>query len=120
MKVCCLLIMGLLAVTILVSGACSSDRPYYSSDEVLSIIKQRLQIVDIGSLEQDRYGAGLVGEPIVANFRLSDWEAEYIGQGRWRVAAEAKYYVGIYKETAECSWHFDEDSEGIKYIGNRQ
>jgi len=75
-KLWLVVIIGLLTTMFLALGACSSDKPYYSSDEVLSIIKQQLQIVENGSLEQDRYGASLVGEPIVANFRLSDWEAE--------------------------------------------
>ena len=91
------LVTGLLTLILLVAGACSSDRPTYSSEEVLSITKHQFEIVETGSLEQDRYGAGLVGEPIVANFRLSEWEAEYMGGGKWLVEADAQYYVGIYK-----------------------
>ncbi|MFC1871320.1 hypothetical protein ACFLYF_02835 [Chloroflexota bacterium] len=109
-------IMALLPVVLLVMGACSSDKPYYSADDVISMTKQQLCIVENGSLTQDRYGAELMGQPIVANFRLSDWEAKYVGQGKWLIAADARYYVSIYKQTAEGCWHFYEDSSRISML----
>jgi hypothetical protein len=103
---------------LLVTGACSADHPYYTSDEVILILKQQLHLVDHGSLTQDRYGAKLVGKPIVTNFRLSDWEAKYLGMGKWGVSAQAIYYNGVSKETTEFHWLFHENTSNIEYIGN--
>ena len=117
-------ITGLLTAMLLailpVVGACSADKPLYSSNEVVTILKQEQHLVENGSLEQDRYGARLVGKPVVANFRLGDWEAEYLGKGKWRVFAQASYYQGFQKERTICQWHFYETSASIEYVGNSE
>jgi hypothetical protein len=69
-------------------------------------------------IEWDRYGARLVGTPLVTNFKLDDWDAEYLGEGKWRVSALAKYYEGLNKQTGECTWYFYEKSNKIEYVGN--
>ena len=104
--------------TLPIMAACSADKPCYSYDEVIVILKQQLQLDNGVSLTQDRYGASLVGKPIVVNFRLSDWEAKYLKDGKWQVSANASYYESFSKQTCKCSWHFYEKGSTIQYIGN--
>ena len=119
MKLWQAVIVGLLMAALPVLGACSADEPCYSSDEVVVMLTQQLHLVDDGSLEQDRRGAKLVGKPMVTNFKLSDWEAKYLGDGKWQVSAQASYYYqGFSKETSKCNWYFYEKSYIIEYVRN--
>ncbi len=119
MKLWQVVIAGLLMATLPFVVACSAEKPYYSSDEVVVIIEQRLDLFNGSSpIEQDRYGARLVSKPFVANFTLDDWEAKYLGDGKWQVSALASYYYGLNKQTDKCVWYFYEKSDKIKYVGN--
>ncbi len=115
-------IAALLMATLPVIGACSADKPYYGPDEVVVLLKQRLDFFNSElPIEKDRYGARLVGKPLVANFRLDDWEADYLGDGKWQVSAQASYYYnGFSKQTSKCSWHFYEKSDSVEYVGNSE
>ena len=105
-------------LTLPIIGACSADRTNYSSDEVVTIIQQQEHLSDMGSLIQDRYGARLLGKPIITNFRLYDWKAKYLGDGKWQVSADARYKEGRDTQTCEFVWYFYENTDAVEYIGN--
>jgi hypothetical protein len=113
-----MVIAGLLMTTLPVLPACSLDKPQYSSNAVVDTLQQRLHLAENGSLTQDRYGAMLLGKPLVLNFRLTDWEAKYQGDGKWLVSALVRYKEGFDTQTDICSWYFYETSGTIEYIGN--
>ncbi len=112
------IIIGLLIATLPIAGACSADKPNYSSDEVVTIVKQAENLSDTGSLTQDRYGARLLGKPIVANLRLYDWEARYLGEGKWQVSASVRYKEGRDTQTCEFVWDFYENTNAVEYVGD--
>ena len=119
MKLWQAVIAALLMATLPVIGACSADKPYYSPDEVVVALKQRLDFFNSElPIEKDRYGARLVGKPLVTNFKLDDWDAVYLGDGKWEVSVNATYYEGISKQTGKLRWHFYEQSESIEYVDN--
>ncbi|MFC1894074.1 hypothetical protein ACFLYR_08720 [Chloroflexota bacterium] len=117
MKVWQAVIASLLLVILPIVGACSVDKPSYSSDEVVTVLKQAEDLSDAGSLTQDRYGAKLLGKPIILNLRLDDWKAKYLGGGKWQVSAEARYKEGRDTQTCEFVWNFYEDTNTVECIG---
>ena len=112
-------IIVLAVATVAILGACSTDRPQYSADDVIQKLTEWQNSSFKASLiEWDRYGADLVGLPVVMHFKLDDWDAEYEGNGKWLVSAEASYYEGEHKTKCECTWYFYEDNDKIEYAGN--
>jgi hypothetical protein len=82
-------VIGLLIlITLPVTGACLVDKPYYSSDEVVTIVKQwQESFVGGAPIQCDRYGAKLVGTPLVTNFKLD------AGMLNTSVMASGKYLL---------------------------
>jgi len=133
------ILLSILVTGILLLSACGTptteesappivDEPYYGADEVIAIVKQQLPdemlsyhvVVDGKVVDKLK-----ISGKDLRNELVSQWEAKYLGGGKWNVTCAINFvnwfdYEEPMNATGIFTWNFYEKSNTTEYIGYRE